>query len=314
MDKEKNNKEKGKRYIKEDLNTKHIKLDKNDIETQDIQRFQSLTAKHISRKEERKIIRPESTRLSANINNYRFLFDSSNKESIDNTKWVLHLRIYDDYKKGKKKLLGEPSFYQSALDKFLKYKRNKLTKSKSAFGFNTLSNFSQYRHIFKRYNDNHGTTITGPLLNFNLNLRNDRVLTPPQHKWISNTSDDSKKYYYSCSNFYKNKLPGKISENNIMRPYKYEFSKSEYNGNKLIIRTIKKDDRKAYNIMGRHLSSKPYNDNYTEKNMNQIKELFKCMEQSQSRTWYHIKLRNFNDNKKEETIHKNKKKIKRFLS
>ena len=43
--------------------------------------------------------------------------------------------------------------------------------------------------------------------------------------------------------------------------------------------------------MGRHLSSKPYNDNYTEKNMNQIKELFKCMEQSQSRTWYHIKLK-----------------------
>ena len=56
MDKEKNNKEKGKKYIKKDLNTKHIKLDKNDIETQDIQRFQSLTAKHRARKEERKII------------------------------------------------------------------------------------------------------------------------------------------------------------------------------------------------------------------------------------------------------------------
>ena len=90
-----------------------------------------------------------------------------------------------------------------------------------------------------------------------------------------------------------------MTDKNIMRPYKFEFSKSDYNGHKLLIKKAKRDERKAYDVMGDHLSLKPYNDKYSEKNVFQINELLKSFEKSQSRTWYHIKLRNYNDAKKE---------------
>ena len=297
--KEKNNK-------KRIFNGKKIKLDAIK-EITDYPKFNSLTVKHSTLKEKTKL-RPVSSKFSANINNYRFLFDIVNKESVENNKWVLNLRTFEDLKKKKKKLLGEPSFYQADLDKFIKKRRNRLIKSKSAFEFNTLANFTQYKHFFKRNNGNHGTMVTTPLLKYKMNLRNYN-LSLSTNKWNSNTHIENDKYFYSCSNFYKDKLQGKISDKIIMRPYKIEFSKGEYNGNQILIKKAKRDRIKAYDIMGDHLASKPYNDKYTEKNMYQINEILDTIGQSQARTWYHIKLRNNNDNKKEVT---NKKRWKNW--
>ena len=296
-----------KKYLKRKINTKNMKLDGNK-DIPDLTNFKSSTTKNASIKDKIRI-RPESSKFSANVNNYRFLFDINNKESVENTKWVINLRVFEDFKKRKKKLLGEPTFYQNDLDKYMKRRRkNRLIKSKSSFEFNTLSNFTQYKHFFKRYQDSHGTFLTGPLLKYHMNFRNDPNFIPP-HKWISNTNIDNNKYYYSCSNFYKDNIHGKMTDKNIMRPYKIEFSKSEYNGSKLWIKKEKRDERKAYNVMGDHLALKPYNDKYAEKNIFKLKELFNSIETSQSRTWYNIKLRSYKEGKEE---NKNKKRWKNF--
>ena len=293
----------GKKILKRNLNARNIKLNsKNDI--LGITKKTALTTKNASTKE-KKILRPNSSHFSANINNYRFLFDINNKESIANTKWVLNLRVFDNFKTKNKRFLGEPSFYQNDLEKFIQ-RRKKLSKSKSAFTFNKISNFSKYRHFFKRNDGNHGTYLTSPLLNFNINLRKNSNLTP-QHKWISSTNDDSKKFYFSCSNFYKENIPGRMTDKNIWRPYKKKKKKSEYNGNKLIIKNVKRDERKAYDVLGEHLSLTPYNDKYTEKNIFKIKEFMNSVEQSQARTWYHIKLRNYYNDKKDRFKKKKKK-------
>ena len=85
------------------------------------------------------------------------------------------------------------------------------------------------------------------------------------------------------------------------------FSKTEYNGHKLWVKMAKRDEKKAYDVMGDHLSLKPYNDKYSEKNVFQINELLKSFEKSQSRTWYHIKLRNYYNDKKDRFSKEQKK-------
>ena len=293
-------KEKGKeinKYLKRSLNTKNVKLLSNK-EIFGSLKLKALTTRNRSIKE-RKQIKPESSKHSANVNNYRFLFDIKNKESVENIQWVLNLRVLDDFKKRRKKLLGEPSFYQDDLDKFMKTRRKKLIKSKSADEFNVLSNFTSYKHFFKRYEDNHGTLTTIPLLKYKMSLRNGSNISP-QNKWISNTNIESNKYYFSCSDFFRDKIHGKMTDRNIMRPYKIEFSKSEFDGSKLWIKKAKRDEKKAYNIMGDHLSLMPYNDRYYEKNVFQIKDILKSIGKSQSRTWYHISLRNFNEGKNDD--------------
>ena len=297
------NKKKEKNYIKKNINVKKIKLDK-DKNTPELPKFKSLTAKNVSLKD-KKLLRPTTSRFSANINNYRFLFDVQNKES-STTNWVLNLRIFDDFKKRRKKSLQEPSFYQNDLEKFLK-RKNRLAKSKSLMGFDTLSNYTQYKHFFKRNDDNHGTYLTNPLLSYNMNLRTD-IHTQSSNKWISDRKISTKRFYYSCSNFYKNDIRGKLSDQNIMRPYKMEFSKTVYNGTDLWIKMAKRDDRKAYDVMGEHLASKPYNDSYKEKNVYKIKEFMKGIDASQSRIWYHINLRNYNQNSKNDRFNKDRKK------
>ena len=296
-------KKKKKKIIKMNINKKRIKLEKNKEEL-NLPKFKSFTTKYSSQKE-KKILRPETSNFSGNINNYRFLFDTTNKESSSTTNWVLNLRIFEDYKKIKKKLLGEPSFYQNDLDKFIK-KRNKLSKSKSSMVFTTLSNISQYKHFFKRFNDNHGTYLTNDLLNYNMNLRTD-IHTLPENKWISNRKINLNKFYYSCSNFYKNDIRGKLSDQNIMRPYKMDFSKTSYNGADLWVKTAKRDEKTAYNVMGDHLSLRPYNDEYKVKNINNIKEFMKGINACQSRLWYHMNLRSYNENIKNDRFFKDKK-------
>ena len=301
---------KNEKKLKKIINAKKVKFDINKV-NKELPKFNSLTTKNAHLKE-KGLLRPKSSKFAANINNYRFLYDPTNKESGDYTKWVLNLRILDDLKKINKKLLGEPSFYQNDLDKFMKKrKRNRLVKSKSVFEFNTLSNFSQYKHLFRRNDGNHGTFLTGPLLNYKLNLRNDSQSLSLPSKWISNTNSSNDRYYYSCSNFYTDKINGKLTDKNIMRPYKMQFSKTEYNGHKLWVKIAKRDEKKAYEVMGEHLALKPYNDKYIEKNVYKIKELLKDIEKSQARTWYHIKLRNYN-NEKDDKFMINKKKWKNW--
>ena len=295
-------------YIKKNINRKKIKLEENK-ETQDLTKFKSLTTKSSSLNE-KNLLRPISSKFSVNINDFRFLFDATNRESSVATRWVLNLRVFEDFKKTKKRLLGEPSFYQNDLEKFIK-RRNKITKSKSSIVFNTSSNITQYKHFFKRNDDNHGTYLTTPLLTFNTNLRTD-IHTLPKNKWISDRNVNTNKFYYSCSNFYKRDIKGKLIDQNIMRPYKIEFSKTAYNGTNLWVKSAKRDERNAYNIMGQHLSLRPYNDEYKEKNVNKIKEFMKGIDVSQSRIWYHMNLRNYNENIKNDRFNKERKKWKNY--
>lgn len=293
-----------KNFIKKNINRKKIKLEENK-EIPNLTEFKSLTTKHSSLKG-KNLLRPISSKFSGNINDYRFLFDATNKESSVATKWVLNLRVFEDFKKARKRLLGEPSFYQNDLEKFIK-KRNKLTKSKSSTVFNTSSNITQYKHFFRRNDDNHGTYLTTPLLTFNTNLRTN-IHNLPENKWISNRNVNMNKFYYSCSNFYRNDIKGKLTDQNIMRPYKMEFSKTAYNGTNLWVKIAKRDEKNAYNIMGQHLSLSPYNDEYREKNINKIKEFMKGIDVSQSRIWYHMNLRNYNENIKKDRFTKERKK------
>ena len=98
-----------------------------------------------------------------------------------------------------------------------------------------------------------------------------------------------------------------MTNKNIWRSDKIEFKKREYNGIKLIIKNVKRDERKAYDVLGEHLSLSPYNDKYTEKNIFKIKEFMKSVEKSQARTWYHIKLRNYYNDKKDRFSKEQKK-------
>ena len=92
-----------------------------------------------------------------------------------------------------------------------------------------------------------------------------------------------------------------------MRPYKIQFIKDEYNGDKILKRIYSRDTVKAYNVFGTHISSTPYNDKYIIKNYGKINELLNLDDKSQSKTWYQIKLRNILD--QNGTVDKFNKKI-----
>ena len=261
------------------------------------------TAKYFYLKN-KKILRP-STTSSTNINTYRQLFDN-NKETFYNTKWVLNLRLFED-KKLKIPKLGEPHFYQEDLEKYRQKKKNKIKKSKSLIEIKNFPNLNQYKHFFKINNDNHGAYFNNPLLQYNLGLRQNNVKI--LNKWNSNINIKNSKYFFSCINLPKGKLTRGINNKYIMRPYKIEYSKDEYNGNKIIKKSFIKDNVKAYNILGEHLSLIPYNDKYIEKNYFKFNELLNSSDRSQAKTWYQIKLRNFIDNKDEiDKFKKNKAK------
>ena len=252
----------------------------------------------------KEIFRPSTSFLSTNINNFRYLFDNNNKETINNTKWVLNLRLFDDKKIKKKKLLGEPRFYQEDLEKFIRKKTSKLEKSKSTIDFENLPNLNKYKHFFNRNNDKHGTIINKPLLNYSINLRHNNIKI--LHKWNSNINIKDNKYFYSCINLSKEDIKGRINNNNIMRPYKVNFIKEEYNGDKILKKSYSLDQKKAYNIFGEHCSSPPYNDKYVEKNYAKINNLLNAFDKNQGKTWYQIKLRNFIDGFNDK-LQKNKK-------
>jgi hypothetical protein len=234
--------------------------------------------------------RPVTSFLSTNINNYRYLFDNNNKETINNANWVLNLRLLDTVRKNKKQKLAEPTFYKEDLDKYIKKKKGKISKSKSAFNIEDLPDLNKFKHIFKINNNNHGTFITKPLLEYQLSLRQNKVKI--LHKWNSNTSIKNK-YYYSCIDLPKNKLTSRINNNSIMRPYKIEYAKGDYNGNKIIKKKYYKDKVKAFNIFGTHYSLSPYNDKYNEKNYTKIKEILNSLDKTQAKTWYQTSLRKY---------------------
>ena len=291
---------KGKKTIKNRkvLSAKNIKAYINKDMKPLNDKINSLTTKN------KKILRPSTTFLSKNINNYRYLFDSSNKETIYNTKWVLNLRTFVESKTKKPKIIGEPRFYQEDLEKYISKKKKKIQKSSSVYDFETFPDLNKYKHFFKINNDNHGTYINKPLINFNISLRENNIKV--LNKWNSNINIKRNKYFFSCVNLPKESLSGKISDKNIMRPYKIEFKKDEYNGDKIVKRIYSRDKVKAYNIFGTHNSSTPYNDNYIEKNYGKINELLNLCDKTQSKTWYQIKLRNILDNNGTENKFKEK--------
>ena len=289
------------------LSAKNIKAYLNKDMKQFNDKINSLTTKNINQKN-KKILRPSTTFLCKNINNYRYLFDNSTKETIYNTKWVLNLRTFEESKTRKQKLVGEPTFYQEDLEKYISKKKKKIQKS-SSYDIENFPELNKYKHFFKVNNNNHGTYINKPLINYNISLRQNNVKI--LNKWNSNTDIKKNKYFYSCINLPKNELNGKINDKYIMRPYKIQFIKDEYNGDKILKRIYSRDKVKAYNVFGTHISSTPYNDKYIEKNYGKINELLNLDDKSQSKTWYQIKLRNILD--QNGTVDKfNKKNIKKW--
>lgn len=271
-------------------------------------KINSLTIKNINTKKN-KIIRPSSSFYATNINNYRYLFDNNNKETINNAKWVINLRLFDITNKNKKKLLGEPTFYQEDLDKYIKKKKSKVKKSKSAFNFETLPDLTKFKHFFKKNNDNHGTYVSKPLLDYQLSFRHNNIKL--LHKWNSSTNIKNK-YILSCIDLPKGKLNGKINNNFIMRPYSVKFVKEEYNGDKILKKIYYKDKVKAYNVFGTHFSLSPYNDKYIEKNYSKMNEILNSIDKNQAKTWYQNRLRNFLNKSGIDEKLKNKKKWKNW--
>ena len=253
-----------------------------------------LTAKN------KKKLRPFTTLInSTNINNFRFLFDNNNKETIYNTKWVLNLRLYDQIAKRKHKIAGEPGFYQADLEKY-KQRRAPIQKSKSINNIENFSEINKYMHFFRANNNNHGTYISKPLMNYSINLRefnNNNRNEKALHKWNSDINIQSHKSTYSLNNLPKEDIRGRINDNYIMRPFNIEYRKEEYNGNKIIKKTYQRDKIKAYDIMGNHTSLSPYNDKYTIKNMFSINTLVSSSDRTQGKVWYGTQLRNAYDEK-----------------
>ena len=249
----------------------------------------SMTIKNIKKKK-KEIYRPVTSMLTTNINTYRYLFDNNNKETINNTNWVLNLRLFDTIKKNKKIKLGEPTFYREDLDKYMKKKKGRLNKSKSAVNIDELPDLNKFKQFFKINNDNHGTIINRPLLEYQLSLRHSNVKI--LHKWNSNTNIKNK-YFYSCVDLPKEKLTSRINNNYIMRPYKIKFTKGEYNGNKLLKKQYYKDKVKAFNILGIHCSLSPYNDKYNEKNYYKIRDMLNTFDKTQAKTWFQTNLRKY---------------------
>ena len=134
-----------KKVVKKNLNSRNIKLNlkKN---TSDIPKKNALTTKDVSTKG-KKQLRPLSSNFSANINNYRFLFDTVNKSMAD-TRWVINLRVFEDFKKRRKKLLGEPSFYQNDLEKFKKKEINLINQNQQLHLIGLLIQILQIIDIF----------------------------------------------------------------------------------------------------------------------------------------------------------------------
>lgn len=288
----KNSKEKSKTKNRKILSAKNIKTYLSKETFPKNGKMNSLTTKNINIKN-KKLLRPSTTFLSKNINNYRYLFDNNNKETIYNSKWVLNLRTFEDLKIKKLKFLGEPRFYQEDLEKYISKKKNKIQRSKSAFEFETFPDLNKYKHFFKINNNNHGTYINRPLLNYNLSLRQNNIKI--LNKWNPNTNTNKNKYYFSCVNLPKEQIKGKINDKYIMRPYKIEYMKDNYNGDKIIKKNYIRDAKKAFNIFGEHFSLTPYDDKYSVKNYGKIHELLNCFDKTQSKTWFKIKLRNEDD-------------------
>lgn len=256
-----------------------------------------------------KIHRPLTSFSSTNINinDYKYLFDCNNKETLYNAKWVLNLRVFDQPKVKKLNNIGEPTFYREDLEKFINKKKRSIQKSKSIYDFETLPYFYKYKHFFKVNNDNHGTYINKPLLNYNTSLRKNNIKI--LHKWNSNTNIKSNKYFYSCINLPKTKINDKY----VMRPYKVAFTKEEYNGDKILKKEYLRDNNNAYNIFGDHVSLPAYNDKYSDKNYAEISDLLNSQDKTQSKTWYQIKLRNIiNKNQTDKKIQNSKKKWKNY--
>ena len=134
-----------KKVVKKNLNSRNIKLNlkKN---TSDIPKKNALTTKDVST-QGKKLLRPLSSNFSANINNYRFLFDTVNKSMAD-TRWVINLRVFEDFKKRRKKLLGEPSFYQNDLEKFKKKEINLINQNQQLHLIGLLIQILQIIDIF----------------------------------------------------------------------------------------------------------------------------------------------------------------------
>ena len=89
-----NNKEASKIKNRKILSAKNIKAYLNKEIFPKDGKLKSLPTKNFYLKN-KKLLRPSTTFLSKNINNYRYLFDNKNKEIIYNAKWVLNLRAMD---------------------------------------------------------------------------------------------------------------------------------------------------------------------------------------------------------------------------
>ena len=265
--------------------------------------------------------RPTSALANQNINNISHLFKNNHYSNVD-ILWTLNLRntdlTYDlnneKYLKNRELMnhMKEPSFYQEDLEKYV---NRKIKKSKSTYTYEVnLPTLNKYSYLFKnKLTETHGTILNNTnLLNFELTLRtsndntkneninknnkNDEKKEIRKIKWNNNIYKDKKKDLYTVD-YNKSSTSDKLQnswleEKYVNRPYKIIYKKIRYNDNKdLMTKVYIRDKEKAYNKLGDTFSYKPYNDKYTEKNINNIENLLNGNNKSQQNVWFQLSLR-----------------------
>ena len=258
-----------------------------------------------------------STIEKQKFNDLSHLFRNNQNSDID-IKWTLSLRNSElkanlkenDKKSFKFNKIKPPSFFERDMENFIKKKN----KRKDSYDDIVLPNLIKYKNLFKKKLSNtHGTTLNSrSLLDFELNLRkyvnqNKRnkkkfnmsaILLNKQPKWdntiLTIKKDDLNVINYSM-NFNKSSNISCLEEKFVNRPYKVVFEKIKINDNSYIYKKkYIKDINKAYNFLGGiHVGPYIDNDNYKEKEYNDIVAAMKPKERNQQNISFNFNLRKY---------------------
>lgn len=258
-----------------------------------------------------------STIEKQKFNDLSHLFRNSQNSDID-IKWTLSLRNADlkpnpkenDKKTFKFNKIKPPSFFERDMKNFIKKKNERKDSYDDIF----LPNLIKYKNLFKKKLSNtHGTTLNcRSLLNFELNLRkhdneNKRnkkkvnmsaIILNKQPKWdntiLTIKKDDLNVINYSVD-YNKSSNISCLEEKFVNRPYKVVFKKIKINDNGYIYKKkYIKDKNKAYNFLGGiHVGPYIDNNNYKEKEYNDIVASMKPKERNQQNISFNFNLRKY---------------------
>ena len=225
------------------------------------------------------------------------LYRNSQNSDID-IKWTLSLRNSElelnSKEEDKRRLnfnkIKPPSFFDMDVKNYIKKKNER----KDSYDKIILPNLIKYRNLFKRRLSNtHGTTLNcRSLLDFELNLRkHDNENKKNKNKFIKSSILFGKQPKWDNSIL----TTKKDDLNLINRPYQVIFKKYKYNDNRIIYRKkYIKNKNKAYNYLGGyHVGPYIDNDNYKERDYNNIVASMKPKERNQSNISFNFNLRKY---------------------